>query len=78
MKRLILALALVACAVPLHAHAGPRCHKLGQRFAAKRAAAPARVVMPTVGTATVQPVRGVFRVLAAPFKATCVNGNCGK
>lgn len=56
--------------------AGPRCHKLGQRFAAKRAAASTVKVMPAVGTATVQPVRGVFRAMTAPLKATCVNGIC--
>lgn len=76
MKRLILAGAL-ALAAPLHAHAGPRCHKLGQRFAAKRATvAPARVVPPAVGAAVVAPVARVFRLATAPVRAVCANGNC--
>lgn len=70
MKRLILAFALVACAVPSSAHAGPRCPKLGQRFAAKRAAAPVKV-LPSVRAVVAAPVKFVRLALPA-----CANGKC--
>lgn len=73
MKRLILAFALVAFAVPQCALAGPRCHKLGQRFAAKRAASQPVCVMPAIGRAVIV---APAKVLRAVLPATCANGVC--
>jgi len=79
MKRLILALALVACAVPSSVHAG-NC-RLFPRLAA-RVAKPATctpvatsrpvVTMANVGRAVVAPLARVF----GAAKATCAGGNC--
>ena len=80
MKRLILALALVACAVPPSAHAG-HC-RLFPRLAARTAKpatcstpVPSRpvVTMANVGRAVVTAPAKVLRAVAGP---TCANGVC--
>ena len=74
MKRMILALALVACAVPSSVDAGcrPFAERRAERKASRVKVAPVRVVMPFVGRAVVAPVAMVLRAT----RATCNGASC--
>lgn len=78
MKRLILALALVACAAPLYAHAGGRCAERRAERKAERTAksSPPALVQPVraIVAAPVVAASRVFRFFAAPLK--CQGPNC--
>lgn len=74
MKRLILALALVACAAPLYAHAGGRCaERRAERKAKRSGSTPVRVV-PAVSRAVVTVPAKLFRFVTG--RETCNGANC--